>query len=129
MYRTVKSLSVALVASLLLPVLAFSQGDDIFKVIACKGKITLQRTKKTVNVGTALNSADQLRLDRPDPKPLSFGHGIRHCLGASLARLELRVAIPAFLEAFGDYQLSPANTQWKRSLSVRGPTALPIARS
>ena len=25
--------------------------------------------------------ADKLRLDRPDPKPLSFGHGIHHCLG------------------------------------------------
>ncbi len=72
--------------------------------------------------------ADTLRLDRPDPRPLSFGHGIHHCLGASLARLELRVAIPAFLDAFGDYQLSPANTHWKRSLSVRGPTALPITR-
>jgi cytochrome P450 len=72
--------------------------------------------------------ADKLRLDRPDPKPLSFGHGIHHCLGASLARLELRVAIPAFLDAFGDYQLRPADTHWKRSLSVRGPTALPISR-
>ena len=73
--------------------------------------------------------ADKLRLDRPDPKPLSFGHGIHHCLGASLARLELRVAIPAFLEAFGDYQLDPARTVWKRSLSVRGPTVLPVTRT
>jgi pimeloyl-[acyl-carrier protein] synthase len=73
--------------------------------------------------------ADKLRLDRPDPKPLSFGHGIHHCLGASLARMELRVAIPAFLEAFGDYQLNPATTKWKRSLSMRGPTVLPITRT
>ena len=73
--------------------------------------------------------ADNLRLDRPDPKPLSFGHGIHHCLGASLARLELRVAIPAFLEAFGDYEVNPATTKWKRSLSVRGPMVLPITRA
>ncbi len=72
--------------------------------------------------------ADKLRLDRPDPKPLSFGHGIHHCLGASLARLEMRVAIPAFLDAFGDYQINPASNHWKRSLSVRGPTSLPISR-
>ena len=69
-----------------------------------------------------------LRLDRSDPRPLSFGHGIHHCLGASLARLELRVAIPAFLDAFGDYELNPEATCWKRSLSVRGPTVLPITR-
>ncbi|MCU1400300.1 MAG: Cytochrome [Acidimicrobiales bacterium] len=73
--------------------------------------------------------ADQLRLDRPDPKPLSFGHGIHHCLGASLARMEMRVAIPAFLAAFGDYRVDPATAEWKRSLSVRGPTVLPIART
>jgi cytochrome P450 len=72
--------------------------------------------------------ADVLRLDRPDPKPLSFGHGIHHCLGASLARLELRVAIPAVLEAFGDYEIDQAATRWKRSLTVRGPTELPITR-
>jgi cytochrome P450 len=73
--------------------------------------------------------ADKLRLDRPDPKPLSFGHGIHHCLGASLARMELRIAVPAFLEAFGDYRLNPATTEWKRSLSMRGPTVLPITRA
>ncbi|MCU1389824.1 MAG: Cytochrome, partial [Ilumatobacteraceae bacterium] len=73
--------------------------------------------------------ADQLRLDRPDPKPLSFGHGIHHCLGASLARMEMRVAIPAFLAAFGDYRIDPSTTEWKRSLSVRGPTVLPISRA
>lgn len=73
--------------------------------------------------------ANKLQLDRPDPKPLSFGHGIHHCLGASLARLEMKVAIPAFLESFGDYELNPATTSWKRSLSVRGPTVLPITRA
>jgi cytochrome P450 len=72
--------------------------------------------------------ADKLRVDRPDPKPLSFGHGIHHCLGASLARLELRVAIPAFLDAFGHYQLNPTTDTWRRSLSVRGPTALRLSR-
>lgn len=70
--------------------------------------------------------AGVLRLDRPDPKPLSFGHGIHHCLGASLARLELRVAIPAILDAFGDYTLDATSAKWKRSLSMRGPTALPL---
>ena len=47
--------------------------------------------------------ADELRLDRPDPKPISFGFGAHHCLGAALARMELRLAIPALLDALGDY--------------------------
>ncbi len=45
------------------PVLLRAQGDELFKVIACKGKITLQRTKKPVAIGASLNSADQLKLE------------------------------------------------------------------
>ena len=68
--------------------------------------------------------ADKLRLDRPDARPISFGHGIHHCLGAALARLEMRVALPAFLEAFGDYEIDTAATRWKQSLALRGPVSL-----
>lgn len=73
--------------------------------------------------------ADRLRLDRPDPKPISFGHGIHHCLGASLARLEARVGIPAFLGAFGDYTVDLGAATWKRSHSLRGPTSLTVRRA
>ena len=72
--------------------------------------------------------ADQLRLDRPDPKSISFGHGIHHCLGAALARLETRVALPAFLEAFGDYTVDLDAAVWKRSHTLRGPTSLKVRR-
>jgi len=43
--------------------------------------------------------ADQLRVDRPDPKPISFGGGIHSRLGAALTRPEMSVALPAFLHA------------------------------
>ncbi len=72
--------------------------------------------------------ADTLRLDRPNPKPISFGHGIHHCLGASLARLEMRVGVPAFLAAFGDYRVADADIEWKRSHTLRGPTRLVVER-
>lgn len=72
--------------------------------------------------------ADELRVDRPDPKSVSFGHGIHHCLGAALARLEMRVAIPAFLDAFGDYTVDPDDIEWKRSHTLRGPTRLVVHR-
>ncbi len=73
--------------------------------------------------------ADQLRLDRPDPKSISFGHGIHHCLGASLARLEMRVGLPAFLDAFGDYAVAADEVTWQRSHTLRGPTKLIVRRS
>ena len=65
MTRTFKTLAFALTIAVMLPVLAMAQGDEIYKVIACKGKITLERTKKPVNVGSGLNSTDQLRLEGP----------------------------------------------------------------
>ncbi len=72
--------------------------------------------------------ANELRLDRPDPEPISFGHGIHHCLGASLARLETRVALPIFLDAFEDYTVDLEHTTWKRSHTLRGPLRLPVTR-
>ncbi len=72
--------------------------------------------------------ADVLRLDRPDAKSISFGHGIHHCLGAALARMEMKVALPAFLAAFGDYTVDLDTAQWKRSHTLRGPTVLRVTR-
>ena len=70
--------------------------------------------------------ADELRLDRPDPKPLSFGFGAHHCLGAALARMELRLALPVLLDTLGDYTIDLERTIWKRSFALRGPTVLPL---
>ena len=71
-------------------------------------------------------NANDLKLDREDPHPVSFGHGIHHCIGAALARMELRVGLGAFVEAFGDYTVDPATITWKHSGALRGPTRLPV---
>lgn len=69
---------------------------------------------------------NELVLDREDPAPLSFGHGIHHCLGAALARMELRLGLRAFVDAFGDYTIDESAIVWKRSLVLRGPKYLPV---
>ena len=69
---------------------------------------------------------NEFDITRPDPRPLSFGHGAHHCLGAALARLEARIAIPAFLAAFPDYAVAGDGVEWKRSVTVRGPRRLVI---
>jgi cytochrome P450 len=52
---------------------------------------------------------------RRDPNPhLSFGHGVHYCLGASLARLEMRVMFEELLPAFSLYELV-APVEWTRS--------------
>ena len=68
----------------------------------------------------------RLHVDRDDPAPISFGHGIHHCLGAALARLELSVALPALVDALGTYQVDETHLGWKTSLAFRSPTHLRV---
>ena len=71
---------------------------------------------------------DQLRLDRENPRPLAFGHGIHHCLGNALARLELRVALAALIDWLGDYEIDEEALEWRLSVVLRGPSRLVISR-
>ena len=43
---------------------------------------------------------DTLDVRRGAPGHLAFGHGVHHCLGAPLARMEMRIAFPALLRRF-----------------------------
>ena len=40
------------------------------------------------------------------PGHLAFGHGVHHCLGAPLARMEMRIAFPALLRRFPNLALA-----------------------
>jgi len=63
-----------------------------------------------------------------DPNPhLAFGHGIHFCLGASLARLEARIALTDLIGQMTDLALA-SDSPWppRRGLHVHGPSVLPI---
>ncbi|GGS59973.1 cytochrome P450 [Actinokineospora fastidiosa] len=68
---------------------------------------------------------DRLVLTR-DPNPhLGFGVGAHFCLGAPLARLELRVALDVLAAtAPGLRIVSPDGVDWKAGMLVRGPSRL-----
>ncbi|MEW2500173.1 cytochrome P450 [Amycolatopsis sp. NPDC047767] len=51
---------------------------------------------------------DALDLSRGGPGHLTFGHGIHQCLGQQLARVELRVALPALARRFPTLRLAVA---------------------
>ncbi|HZG90072.1 MAG TPA: cytochrome P450 [Pseudonocardia sp.] len=62
---------------------------------------------------------DRLELTREVTRHVAFGHGVHHCLGAALARAELRVALPALLRRFPGLALAdPAAPVDFRSFAV-----------
>jgi cytochrome P450 len=64
-----------------------------------------------------------------DPNPhIGFGHGVHHCLGAQLARMELQVALATLLSRLPGLRLAVDERElpWKSGLLVRGLRAMPV---
>jgi cytochrome P450 len=74
--------------------------------------------------------ADPERLDvrRGAPGHLAFGHGVHHCLGAPLARMEMRIAFPALLRRFPQLALAVPYEElsFRAYHFVYGLRALPV---
>jgi len=76
----------------------------------------------------AFAEPDDFRSDRGAAAHLAFGHGPHYCLGAPLARLEIRTAIWSLLHRFPDVELAVPREQltWKPDYRQHALTALPI---
>lgn len=63
------------------------------------------------------------------PGHLAFGHGMHRCVGAELARLELRIVLPALFRRFPDLALAVPEEQlaWRRLSFVYGVEELPVS--
>ena len=70
---------------------------------------------------------DRFDITRRFDRHLALGHGIHHCLGAALARVQARAAIDAVLARFPDYELADAALEWLPSGHARGPVRLPAS--
>jgi cytochrome P450 len=72
-------------------------------------------------------TADVLDIGRPDANEhVSFGGGPHHCLGAALARLEGRIALPRLLRRFPAMAPAYEKPNWMPRLSLRGVSTLPV---
>ena len=87
-------------------------------------------------VSLAAADRDPARFEEPDSFRLgrsaghvAFGHGVHHCLGAPLARMEATVAITAMLERVESLQLAvdAADLEWAPGLLMRGVRRLPVS--
>lgn len=71
--------------------------------------------------------ADRFDIRRETQGHVAFGHGIHFCLGASLARLEARIAFETILRRCQNLRLDQGEVQMIDSLILRGPRTLQIA--
>jgi cytochrome P450 len=58
-----------------------------------------------------IEDPDRLDISRGAPGHVAFGHGVHHCLGAPLARMEMHIAFPALLRRFPDLALAVPDDQ------------------
>jgi cytochrome P450 len=75
---------------------------------------------------TVFPDPDRYDVTRDTSETLAFGYGTHYCLGASLARLEGRVALEEFQSRLPDYEVDPSGIVRVHSVNVRGFAALPI---
>jgi len=70
------------------------------------------------------DTPDQLQLDRRPNKHLAFAGGAHTCVGATLARMEGRIAVGRFLRRFPEYSLTSGAKRAGR-IRFRGYEKLP----
>lgn len=71
---------------------------------------------------------DELDVHRKATGHLAFSHGVHQCLGQQLARVEMRVTIPALLERFPTLKLAISEEEitWRTRENIYGVWKLPV---
>ncbi len=91
------------------------------------GKLVFAMIGSANRDSTQFARAADFDIERNPNPHLAFGHGIHFCLGASLARLETRIALSDILERLKDFELATGEP-WepRQALNVLGPVHLLI---
>jgi cytochrome P450 len=71
---------------------------------------------------------DDIDFHRAENPHLAFGHGLHHCLGAQLARMEMQTAITTLVRRLPSLRLAVAaeDVPWRTDRLIRGPIRLPV---
>ncbi|MQA11256.1 MAG: cytochrome P450 [Pseudonocardiaceae bacterium] len=96
---------------------SISRGD----IVMC----SLSGANRDETLGTGMETFDPAR--RPSSH-LAFGYGIHRCIGAELARMELRAAYPALVRRFPAIRLAvaPEELSFRKVSIVYGVESLPV---
>ena len=95
-----------------------AKGDRILLVIASANRDERQYA-----------DPDRFHVGRTIENTITFGQGVHFCLGASLARLESRVALEEFARRFPRYAVDEARAERVHMSNVHGFSSLPFTRA
>ena len=74
----------------------------------------------------AYDDPDRFDVRRAITKHVSLGYGAHFCLGASLARMEGRIALEGTLARFPEWEVDASELEWVHTSTVRGFHHVPI---
>lgn len=99
---------------------------ELHGTVIPKGGKVLMLTGSAGRDEREFRDADRFDVNRVVDRHLSLGYGSHFCLGASLARLEARVAIEETLLRFPEWDVLWDETEWVHTSTVRGYHSVPI---
>lgn len=100
--------------------------DVAGKVLPAGERIVLMLGSANRDAGR-FEDPDALRIDRSPNAHVAFGGGIHFCLGAPLARLETRIALPMLAQRFPSLRRVDERIEHRATFPIRALTSLRVA--
>jgi len=103
-------------------------GEDV----CIRGQNIREGERVRLMLGSANRDPDQfpnpdvLDITRSTNKHLAFALGTHYCLGATLARPALEIALDVLLEKYPSMRLDQQRFEWHHAFAIRGLKALPV---
>ncbi|MFN0026558.1 MAG: cytochrome P450 [Acidimicrobiales bacterium] len=71
--------------------------------------------------------ADTFVIDRAHSRHVAFGVGIHRCIGSNIARMEMQVALEAWIRRIPTFRLDPSRpVEMTEGGAIRGPRCVPL---
>jgi len=107
----------------------FAREDhDLFGQHVRKGSVVIVSLSGANRDPSVMVAPEQFDLRNANTMHFAFGHGMHRCVGAELARMELRAAYPALARRFPDMKLAvdPGDLRYHAKSIVYGVESLPV---
>lgn len=110
------------------PVRIATEEIELGGVTIAPGEAVLPCINSANHDESVFDLPESLELTRTPNPHLSFGHGVHHCLGAHLGRVELQVVLQKLLHHLGEFELAvaPEELSWRTGTAFSRPHTLPL---